>query len=130
MLVVGAGPSGLSAAYHLTRLGHCGRDPRGRAAAGGMMHFGIPAYRLPRADLMREIARIEAMGVRIVLNHKVNDVLAEKQAGGFDAVSSRSARMSRKHVDIPARDARACSTRSRCCATSAPASRRCSAAAW
>lgn len=35
------------------------------------MHFGIPAYQLPRADLIREIARIEAMGVHIVLNHKV-----------------------------------------------------------
>jgi len=34
-----------------------------------MMHFGIPAYRLPREDLMKEVRRIEAMGVKIVLNH-------------------------------------------------------------
>ena len=51
-----------------------------------MLHFGIPAYRLPRADLMKEIARIESMGVKITLNHKVEDVLAEQQSGGFDAV--------------------------------------------
>ena len=69
------------------------------------MHFGIPAYRLPRDDLMREIGRIEAMGVKIVLNHKVEDVLAEKQAGGFDAVFIAIGAHVGKHVDIPARDA-------------------------
>ena len=53
-----------------------------------MMHFGIPAYRLPREELMKEIARIEAMGVRIVLNHKVNDLLAEKAAGRSTRCSS------------------------------------------
>ena len=86
VLVVGAGPSGLSAAYHLTRLGHAVEIHEAGPVPGGMLHFGIPTYRLPRADLMQEIARIEAMGVRIVLNHKVTDLLAEKQAGGFDAV--------------------------------------------
>ena len=50
-----------------------------------MMHFGIPAYRLPREELDAEIERIEAMGVRIVLGHKVEDVRAERRAGGFDA---------------------------------------------
>ena len=81
VLVVGAGPSGLSAAYHLTRLGHSVEIHEAGPLPGGMLHFGIPAYRLPRADLMREIARIEAMGVRIVLNHKVTD-LAGRKAGG------------------------------------------------
>jgi len=51
-----------------------------------MLHFGIPAYRLPRADLMTEIHRIEAMGVKITLNHKVDDLLAEQAEGRFDAV--------------------------------------------
>ncbi len=69
------------------------------------MHFGIPAYRLPRADLQREIARIEAMGVKIVLNHKVEDVLAEQAAGGFDAAFIAIGADVGKHVDIPARDA-------------------------
>ena len=105
VLVVGAGPSGLSAAYHLTRLGHAVEIHEAGPLPGGMMHFGIPAYRLPRADLMNEIHRIEAMGVNIVLEHKVEDVLAEMKAGGFDAAFIAIGAHIGKHVDIPARDA-------------------------
>jgi formate dehydrogenase (NADP+) beta subunit len=105
VLVVGAGPSGLSAAYHLTRLGHAVEIHEAGPLPGGMMHFGIPAYRLPRADLMKEIRRIEQMGVRIVLNHKVEDVPAEKIAGNFDAVFIAIGAHISRHVDIPARDA-------------------------
>ena len=105
VLIVGAGPSGLSAAYHLTRLGHRVEIRDAGPLPGGMLHFGIPAYRLPRADLMKEIARIESMGVKITLNHTVEDVLAEQQAGGFDAVFIAIGAHASKHVDIPARDA-------------------------
>ena len=105
VLVVGAGPSGLSAAYHLTRLGHAVEIREAGPLPGGMLHFGIPAYRLPRKDLMKEIAQIEKMGVKIVLNHKVEDVLAEKLAGSFDAVFIAIGAHISKHVDIPARDA-------------------------
>lgn len=105
VLVIGAGPSGLSAAYHLTRLGHSVEIHEAGPLAGGMMHFGIPAYRLPREELEKEVKRIEDMGVKIVLNHKVTDVMAEKQAGNFDAVFvAIGAHLSRR-VDIPARDA-------------------------
>ena len=48
VLVVGAGPSGLSAAYHLARRGHTVEVHEAGPVAGGMMLFGIPAYRLPR----------------------------------------------------------------------------------
>ena len=105
VLVVGAGPCGLSAAYHLARLGHGVEIHEAGPLPGGMMHFGIPAYRLPRAELMGEIRRIEAMGVKIVLNRKVEDVLAEKAAGGFDAVFIAIGADVGKHVEIPARDA-------------------------
>jgi formate dehydrogenase (NADP+) beta subunit len=105
ILVIGAGPSGLSAAYHLARLGHTVEIHEAGPAPGGMMHFGIPAYRLPRAELIGEIARIEAMGVRIVLNRKVEDLLAEKAVGNFDAVFIAIGAGAGKHVDIPARDA-------------------------
>ncbi len=105
VLVVGAGPSGLSAAYHLTRLGHQVEIREAGPLPGGMLHFGIPAYRLPRADLMREIARIEAFGVTIVLNHKVEDLLAEQAAGDFDAVFIAIGAQKAHHVEIPARDA-------------------------
>jgi NADPH-dependent glutamate synthase beta subunit-like oxidoreductase len=105
VLIAGAGPSGLSAAYHLARLGHGVEIHEAGPVAGGMMHFGIPAYRLPREDLLREVGRIEAMGVKIVLDHKVEDLLAEKEAGRFDAVFAAIGAHASKHVDIPARDA-------------------------
>ena len=105
VLVVGAGPSGLSAAYHLTRLGHVAEIHEAGPLPGGMLHFGIPAYRLPRADLMHEIARIERMGVKIVLDHKVEDLRAEMKAGKFDAAFVAVGAHVSKHVEIPARDA-------------------------
>jgi NADPH-dependent glutamate synthase beta subunit-like oxidoreductase len=104
VLVVGAGPSGLSAAYHLTRLGHAVEIHEAGPVPGGMMQFGIPAYRLPRKDLMKEVRRIEDMGVRIVLDYKVEDLLGELTDGRFDAVFVAIGAHVSKHVDIPARD--------------------------
>jgi len=86
VMVVGAGPGGLSAAYHLARLGHTVEVFDAASAAGGLMRFGIPEYRLPREILELEIGRIKAMGVHIHLNHKVTDLMAEKEKGKFDAV--------------------------------------------
>ncbi|MGO8833784.1 MAG: NAD(P)-binding protein [Roseiarcus sp.] len=105
VLVIGAGPSGLSAAYHLARLGHAVEIRDAGPLPGGMLHFGIPAYRLPRADLMKEVRRIEAMGVEIVPNHKVEDLLAEQSEGRFDAVFTAVGAQIGKRIDIPARDA-------------------------
>ena len=105
VLIVGAGPSGLSAAYHLAHLGHAVEIREAGPVPGGMMHFGIPAYRLPRAELMAEIGRIEQLGVPITLNRKVADVIAERDAGGFDAVFIAIGAEASRHVDIPARDA-------------------------
>jgi formate dehydrogenase beta subunit len=105
VLVVGAGPSGLSAAYHLRRLSHAVEIHEARPLPGGMMHFGIPAYRLPREDLMKEIGRIEAMGVKIVLNHKVENVAAARSEGQFDADFVAIGTQIGKRIDIPARQA-------------------------
>jgi NADPH-dependent glutamate synthase beta subunit-like oxidoreductase len=105
VLVVGAGPSGLSAAYHLARLGHTVEIHEAGPLPGGMMQFGIPAFRLPREELLKEVRRIEAMGVEIVLERKVEDVLTEKSAGRFDAVFIAIGAHIGKHVDVPARDA-------------------------
>jgi 2-oxoacid:acceptor oxidoreductase delta subunit (pyruvate/2-ketoisovalerate family) len=73
VLVIGSGPCGLSAAYHLAGLGHAVTVKEAAAAPGGMMRYGIPAYRLPRDILDAEIARIAATGVRIELNERVDD---------------------------------------------------------
>jgi NADPH-dependent glutamate synthase beta subunit-like oxidoreductase len=70
-----------------------------------MMHFGIPAYRLPRPVLMAEIERIEKMGVTIHLNYKVENILTEKDKGHFDAVFIAVGAHIGKKAEIPARDA-------------------------
>lgn len=86
ILVVGAGPAGLSAAYHLRLLGHAVTIYEKLPVAGGMMFAGIPAYRLPRKVLAAEVQHILSMGVDIEYNHNVVDVLHERMVGNFDAV--------------------------------------------
>jgi 2-oxoacid:acceptor oxidoreductase delta subunit (pyruvate/2-ketoisovalerate family) len=86
VLVVGAGPSGLSAAYHLARLGHSVTIKDAGAAAGGMMRYGIPKYRLPRDIMDAEITRILDMGITLELNTTVTDIQAELAAGGSGGV--------------------------------------------
>ena len=105
VLIVGAGPSGLCAAYHLARRGHAVEIRDLGSEAGGMLRFGIPAYRLPPEVLAAEVARIEALGVTITLNHRVEDVTAEQEQGGFDAVFAAVGAHLAKRVDIPAQDA-------------------------
>ena len=105
ILIIGAGPSGLSAAYHLTLMGHDVEIREAGPVAGGMIHFGIPAYRMPRAELQAEIDRIETLGVKITLGHRVDDVLREKEEGGFDAVFTAVGAHISKKIDIPTREA-------------------------
>jgi 2-oxoacid:acceptor oxidoreductase delta subunit (pyruvate/2-ketoisovalerate family) len=85
VLVVGAGPSGLSAAYHLALLGHEVAVHDAGPLPGGMMRFGIPAYRLPRDVLEAEIQRILELGVTLECERKVTDIAREMKDGGFDA---------------------------------------------
>jgi len=105
VLVVGAGPSGLSAAYHLRRLGYAVEIRDAAPLPGGMLHFGIPAYRMPRDELRREVARIEAIGVTLTLEHRVEDVLKEQRDGGFAAVFLAIGAQLSRRIEIPARDA-------------------------
>lgn len=86
VLVIGAGPGGLSAAYHLARQGHTVEIYDAGTQPGGLLWSGIPEYRLPKEILEAEVDRIVKMGVKIRLNYKVQDVPTEKQSGNFDAV--------------------------------------------
>ncbi|HEY5362431.1 MAG TPA: NAD(P)-binding protein [Streptosporangiaceae bacterium] len=105
VLVIGAGPSGLSAAYHLARLGHEVEIRDAGERPGGMMRYGIPAYRMPRDVLDGELDRIAALGVRITGDHLVEDLDAERREGSFDAAFVAVGAHLSKRVDIPAKDA-------------------------
>ena len=86
VLVIGAGPGGLSAAYHLARMGHTVEIYEAGGHPGGLLWTGVPDYRLPKNILEAEISRIVKMGVKIRLNYKVEDLLMEKESGSFDAI--------------------------------------------
>lgn len=105
VLVIGAGPSGLSAAYHLARRGHEVEIRDSAELPGGMMRYGIPEYRLPRDILDIEIERIKELGVTIVNNHTVKDLLTEQSHGRFDAVFVAVGAHLSKRIDIPSTDA-------------------------
>ncbi|MBU1965448.1 MAG: FAD-dependent oxidoreductase, partial [Proteobacteria bacterium] len=92
--VVGSGPAGLSCAHQLVRMGYGVTVFESLPAAGGMMRVGIPAYRLPREVLQREIEAIVAEGVEIRLNTPVRDInglFAEGYAAVFLAIGAHEA---------------------------------------
>ncbi len=105
VLIIGAGPAGLSAAYHLTQLGHSVEIRDAGDLPGGMMRYGIPEYRLPRNILDAEIDRLRRLGIVFTQNHKIKDLLAEQKEGGFDAVFVAIGAHLSKRVDIPSMDA-------------------------
>ena len=105
VLVVGAGPSGLSAAYHLARLGHAVTIHEAGPLPGGMMRFGIPKYRLPREVLDAEVARIQALGVAIEYNVRVANIRDAMAEGGFDAAFLAVGAHIAKRAYIPAGEA-------------------------
>ena len=104
VLVVGAGPSGMSAAYHLRRLGHAVTVMEAGPLPGGMMRFGIPKYRLPREVLDAEMQRIVDMGVTLKLNAKVFDLAQTMRDGGYDAAFLAVGAHIAKRAYIPAKD--------------------------
>jgi formate dehydrogenase (NADP+) beta subunit len=86
--VVGAGPSGLAAAHDLALRGYAVTVFDAAEEPGGMMRFGIPEYRLPRALIRAEIDKILALGVRLEASRPLSPSfgLAELRAQGFEAI--------------------------------------------
>jgi NADPH-dependent glutamate synthase beta subunit-like oxidoreductase len=86
--VVGAGPSGLAAAHDLALRGYAVTVFDAAEEPGGMMRFGIPEYRLPRALIRAEIDKILALGVRLEAARPLSPSfgLAELRAQGFEAI--------------------------------------------
>ncbi len=105
VLVVGAGPSGLSAAYHLRRFGHTVEILDSSPLPGGMMRYGIPEYRLPRHIIDGEVQRLLDMGVKIKPDVTVKDLQEEKERGNYDACFVAVGAHLSKKVDIPTQDA-------------------------
>jgi NADPH-dependent glutamate synthase beta subunit-like oxidoreductase len=104
VLIVGAGPSGMAAAYHLRRHGHRVTVKEAGPLMGGMMRFGIPKYRLPRDVLDAEMQRVVNMGVKVELNAKVDRIEDEMKRGGFDAAFLAVGAHIGKRTFIPAKD--------------------------
>ncbi len=82
--VAGGGPAGLTAAYYLAKKGHDVTVFERRPTCGGMLSYGIPAYRMPREETQAEIDLIRETGVAIETNQNIEDFAALKQ--DYDAV--------------------------------------------
>ena len=104
--IVGAGPAGLSCAHDLALMGHQAVVFDAAPVAGGMLRLGIPAYRLPRAVLAREIEFIRWLGVEIRLSVEIGrDVSFAELARDFDAVFLAPGCRRGKALPIPGADA-------------------------
>jgi formate dehydrogenase (NADP+) beta subunit len=101
VMVIGAGPAGLSCAYHLCMLGHEVTIYEKNSFGGGMTHIGIPTYRLPRSVIDNEVKRVESIGVSFEYNHYVEDVIAKRDHGKFNATFIATGAQTGKEVEIP-----------------------------
>ena len=105
--IVGAGPTGLSAAYYLARRGYNVTVFDAMPIAGGMMAIGIPDYRLPRVELNRDIDDIRELGVEIKLNTAIGlDVEFEELEREYDAVLLAVGAQRSQRLGIPGEDLR------------------------
>lgn len=104
--IVGAGPTGLSAAYYLARRGYTHVTVfDAMPVAGGMMAIGIPDYRLPRAELNRELDAIRELGVEMRLNTAIGrDISLSELQQQFDSVLLAVGAQRSQRLNIPGED--------------------------
>ncbi len=100
--VIGAGPAGLSGAYHLARLGYGVTLYEAGSELGGLMRTGIPSYRLPHEALDRDIARILALGVETVFNARIDHKRLEELTHEYDAVLAATGLQRLTSIDLGA----------------------------
>lgn len=103
--IIGAGPSGLTCAYYLANLGHQVDVYNSEPVAGGVLYWGIPEYRLPKAVLAKEIHAIELAGVNIHLNTCVGEAISfEQLKTGSDAIYVATGTQESRLLDVPGED--------------------------
>jgi len=83
--IVGAGPSGLAAAYFLTRLGYSCDVFEAETEPGGILRWGIPRYRLPDAVVNAEVQRIKNLGVKILCNTRATQNFLDEAKDRYHA---------------------------------------------
>lgn len=103
--VVGSGPAGLAAAYHLARLGHEVTIFEARSEAGGVLRFGIPEYRLPKYILNGEIERLHKLGIKIQTDSRVGEQIELEELQSFDAVFLATGMGLSRRLNLPGEDA-------------------------
>ncbi|MCC7537652.1 MAG: 2-oxoacid:acceptor oxidoreductase family protein [Deltaproteobacteria bacterium] len=99
--VVGGGPAGLSAAYELAKLGHAVVIHDGEQALGGVLHTGIPTYRLPREVLRREVEAVLALGVETRLGRFLDREGLAALALEHDAVIVATGLQRLRRLEVP-----------------------------
>ncbi len=101
--IVGGGPAGLSAAYTLAQLGHEAIVYEGERKLGGVLHTGIPTYRLPRDVLEREVAGVVGLGVTVRTGERLGPERLAQLPAEYDAVILALGLQKLTRLDLPGR---------------------------
>jgi NADPH-dependent glutamate synthase beta subunit-like oxidoreductase len=99
--IVGSGPAGLAAAYFMNALGYACEILEAESEAGGLLRYGIPAYRLPPAALRRDLARIEAAGARFRFRERIGERDLARLRSRFSAVIIASGHAKARSLGVP-----------------------------
>lgn len=99
--IIGSGPAGLACAYHLARLGYAVTVYESESEPGGVLRWGIPEYRLPKAILAAEVGRIRGLGVQFVTNTRVGSDITFESLGKHAAVFAATGVHRSRGLGIP-----------------------------